>query len=300
MWILFGIALLLFAGHLLFASRFVALPFLSARPFLWFGGFVVLFLAVQIWFWLSPAPLPLTPDQEKAVRDAVSQAVGKAAAVDGTLPAKAAVVHLHDDPTDQATAAFRAELSEHEGWTPVEGSPAVAFIRSVGKTLYEATSVDEYLRPGARVGIDVVFYGSLRSVSTSNGVSRAVLSVSAYDTRNGAKTVSESFAGEFPRLRTAVARAAVRTSIRARVWIFLIFALLLPWASAPIAFRVRRARSNAASAALLSGLVGADLMAGGLLFYGFSDRAAAVIAVILACITWNLLSCEILSRCAVR
>ena len=296
MYIAFGLILLLLAGHLLFLGRLVSLPFLAARPFRWFGLVVGLFLLFQVWCWLRPSPVPLTPDQERAVRDAVSQAIGKAAAVEGTLPATAAVVHLHGDPTDQATAAFRAELAGRDGWTAVAGSPAVSFLKSVGKTLYEATSVDEYLRPGARVGIDVVFHGRLLGVSTTNGVSRATLSLSAYDTRRGETVASGSYEGEFPRLRTAVARAAVRTPLRTRIWIFAVFALALPWVCAPLAFRVRRARSNAASAALLAGLTGADLVLGGILFYGLSGRALSVILVVLACIGWNLLVSELLAR----
>ena len=294
--LLFGIVLLLLAGHLLFIGRLAALPFLAAHPFRLFGGLVGLFLIVQVWLWLRPAPVPLTPDEEKAVRDAAAQAVARAGAEAGALPATAAVVHLHGDPTDQATAAFRAELADKSGWTSVAGSPAAAFLKSVGKTLYEATSVDEYLRPGSRVGIDVVFYGRLAGVSTTNGVSRASLAVSAYDTRAGRTLASGSFEGEFPRLKTAMARAAVRTPLRARVWAFAAFALLLPWACAPLVFRARRARSNTASAALLAGLTGADLILGGLLFYGLGGHALAVILAALACIAWNLAVGEFLAR----
>ena len=296
MYIVFGIVLLLLAGHLLFLGRLVSLPLLSAHPFRWFGGLVGIFLLVQVWFWLRPSPVPLTPDQEKAVRDAAAQVVDAAAGAVGTLPATAAVVHLHGDPTDQATMAFRTELVGRKGWTPVAGSPAMAFLKSVGKTLYDATSVDEYLRPGLRVGIDVVFYGTLRGVSTTNGVSRAALAVSAYDTRSGRTVVSDVFEGEFPRLHTAVARAAVRTPLRTRIWIFGVFVLALPLICAPLAFRARRARSNAASAALLSGLVGADLVLGGLLFYGLSGRAFSVILAVLACLVYDWLVSEILAR----
>ena len=295
MGLLFGIILLVFAGHLLFLGRLVSLPLLAARPFRLFGILVAAFLLVQAWLWLRPSPVPLTSDQMKAVHEAVSQAVD-AAALPGVLPAAAAVVHLRGDPTDQATEALRGELAAREGWGAVAGSPAVAFLKSVGKTLYEATSVDEYLRPGARVGIDVVFHGRLLGVSTTNGVSRASLSLSAYDTRRGETLASGVFAGEFPRLRTAVARAAVRTPVRRRIALFAAFVLLLPLLCVPLVRRARAARSNTASAALLAGLTGADLVAGGLLFYGLSGRGLAVILVVLSCIAWNLLLSEILAR----
>jgi len=81
-----------------------------------------------------------------------------------------------------------------------------------------------------------------------------------------------------------------------RHWFFALFVLLLPFAAAPLVFRTREARSNAASAALLAGLTGADLVCGGLLFRDFFGHAALSVGLALLCVCWNLFAAELVAR----
>ncbi len=300
MWTVFGIILLLLGAYFCFLRNAIALPFLSRHPFWWFGSLLGLFLLLQIWFWLRPAPVPLTANEASAVREAVRAALEKAEAIDGVRPATAAVVHFSSDPTDEATKILREELAAREGWTPVMGSPAVAFLKKLGKTLNEATSVDEYLRPGRRVGIDVLFYGTLRSVATYDGISHATLSVKAYDTRTGKNLFVADVAEAYPKMKTAVGRSVAATSRSTRWWVFAIMALVLPWVSAPVAVRVFERHSNGANAGVIAALVGLDLIIGAILFYGISSHAFAAVATVLACAVYNLVCCEILSRSRTR
>ena len=296
MWTVFSIFLLLLSVAFFVFRRAFPIPWFARYCYWWGGGFLFLFLAVQLFFWLRPAPVPLSPNEAGAVRDALASAIERAERSGVSVPATAAVVHFSSDPTDEATEALRGELAARAGWTPVSGSPAVAFLKGVAKALYEATSVDEYLLPGRRVGIDVVFYGTLRGVSSSNGVGRALLSVSAYDTRSGRTVFSDEFAGEYPRVRTAVGRAVVAKPRSARWWIFAIFAILLPWILAPLSARVLSLRSNAANAGVLAALVALDLLAGALLFYDIGSRSLAAAGVALLCVAYDLVCCEFISR----
>ena len=296
MWTVFGIILLLLGAYFCFIRNALALPFVSRHPFWWFGSFLGLFVLLQIWFWLRPAPVPLTANEAYAVREAVRVALQKTEAVEGVLPATAAVVHFSSDPTDEATTILREELAAREGWTPVTGSPAVAFLKKLGKTLNEATSVDEYLRPGRRVGIDVLFYGSVRSVATYDGISHVTLSVKAYDTRTGKNLFADELTESYPKMKTAVGRSVAATSRSRRWWIFAIIVLVLPWALAPIIGRVIEHRSNGANAGVIAALVGLNLITGAILFYGISSHAFAAVATVLVCAVYNLVCCEILSR----
>ena len=283
-------------------SLFSAIVRFYPRHRSWFWPFwlVVLavagFLGVQAWLWLKPSRVPLLPDQAVAVRQTVSDALDRFAANGGVLPARAAVMHLGGDPTDEATDALRGELEAREGWTLLEGSPVKNFLRQVGRTMVDATSSDEYLRPGNRVGIDVIFRGRLATVSTSNGISRASLELSAYDTRRGAAVFAETFSAEYPKVRTAVGRAAMGLSRRSRLLLFAVLALALPFAAAPVVFRVAEARSNRASAALLAGLAAVDLALVALLFYGLVDYGWTLVFSLFACVAYNLAVCEILAR----
>ncbi len=300
MWTVFGIVLLLLGAYFCFLRNAFALPFVSGHPLWWFGSILGLFLLAQIWFWLRPAPVPLAANEVTAVREAIRGALEKTESVDGVLPATAAVVHFASDPTDEATGVLRSELAARDGWKPVTGSPAVAFLKSLGKTLNEATSVDEYLRPGRRVGIDVVFYGTVRSVATYEGISRATLSVKAYDTRTGKTLFADDVTESYPKVRTAVGRAVVAKSRYSRRWIFAGIVLLLPWVFAPLSLPVLGRRSNGSNAGVLASLVGLDLIAGAVLFYGISSHALAAAGVVLACVFYDLVCCEILSRRSVR
>ena len=78
MWILIGLALLIFAGILLFLGRLVSLPFLLMHPIRWLCGLVVVSLLVLGWLWLRSSPPSIPKEQVAAVRDSVSQAVGEA------------------------------------------------------------------------------------------------------------------------------------------------------------------------------------------------------------------------------
>ena len=295
MWTVFGIVLLLLGAYFCFLRNALSLVFLSRHPFWCFGSLLGLFILFQIWFWLRPAPVPFTANEASAVRSAVRVALEKAESVEGTLPATAAVVHFSSDPTDEATAILREELAVR-GWTPVAGSPAVAFLKSLGKTLNEATSVDEYLRPGARVGIDVVFYGTVRSVTSHEGISRATLTVKAYDTRKGATLLEEDVSEAYPKVSTALGRAVVAKSRSSRWWIFAAVALVLPWALAPLSLRVLGRRSNGANAGVLAALVGLDLLAGAVLFYDISGHAMSAVVVVVLCVFYDVVCSEILSR----
>jgi hypothetical protein len=160
--------------------------------------------------------------------------------------------------------------------------------------------VDEYLRPGRRVGIDVLFYGTVRSVASYDGISRATLSVKVYDTRTGKNLFADDVTASYPKVHTAIGRSVVATPRSRRWWIFAAIALVLPWAFAPLTLRVLGRRSNSANAGVLAALVGLDLIAGAILFYGIAGHTLAAAAVVLICVLYDLACCEFLSRRSAR
>lgn len=257
---------------------------------------VAVFVSIQGYLWLYGCRGSLTNDQASAVRTAVSTALDDFTREGGALPASAAVLHLRNDRTDRVTAALRKELASRKGWTVVSSSPARAFLKSLASTLDSATSLDEALRPGSHVGIDVIFYGSVADVSTTNGVSRAEISLSAYDTRVGRRVVSGVREAEYPRVETATGRKVVRFPLARRMLAGAVFVILLPWLCAPVVRRVREAKSNAASTALMAGFLAADALCGALLFFGLSDRAFGVALALLVCFIYNLAVSEYIAN----
>ena len=254
------------------------------------------FLGYQGYVWLHGTKNTLPPDQAAALRAAVSDAIDSFVEKGGVLPARVAVVHLRNDPDDHATDILREELRAREGWDLLETSPVRAFLGSVATTMVNATSVDECLRPGSRVGIDVVFYGAVGEVSSTNGISRAALDVSAYDTRVSSKVVAGRQEAEYPPVRSAAGKAVIKRPRSLRAWIFAAIALVLPWLAAPVVWKVREAKSNAASAALMAGLLAIDALAGYILFFGLSDRPFGVALALLLCFVYNLVIAEALAH----
>lgn len=297
MWMLFAlICLLVVVGaYFIRGVRLLFLGYLTTPLFL---GLAALFLGVQVFFWLRPAPVPLRPEEREAVRAAVGQALDAAKGIEGLLPASVVAVHLSDDPSDDATAVLREELERRndDGWTPVKGTPAAAFVRDVAKTIMEATSLEECLRAGRRVGINVVVRGKLDAVTSTNGTASAALYLSLYDTRKGADVVSGAFQGAWPPPQTDHSARSSRGLSTARKWVFALFALLLPWIAASFVVKAREARSNTASALLLTALACADALAGFLLVGHFFAHAGAATAVLVGCFVYNLVVCEVISR----
>jgi len=292
MWTVFALVCLfvVVGAHFVRGARLLFLGYLTTPLFI---SLAVLFFGVQVYFWLRPAPVPLLPEEREAVRAAVGQALDAARGVEGLLPASVVAVHLSRDPSDDATAVLREELERRDGWTPVKGTPATAFVRDVAKTIMEATSLEECLRAGRRVGIDVVVRGKLDAVASTNGTASAALYLSLYDTRKGADVVTGAFQGTWPPPKQA---PSGRAASPARKWVFALLALLLPWIAVSFVVRAREARSNAASALLLAGLLAADALAGLLLVRHFFAHAGAAAAVLACCFVYNLIVCEIISR----
>jgi hypothetical protein len=292
MWTIFALICLfvVVGAHFFRGARLLFLGYLTTPLFL---GLAVIFLGVQVFFWLRPAPVPLKPEEREAVRTAVGQALDAAKNVEGLMPATVAVVHLSGDPSDDATAVLREELERRDGWTPIKGTPAAAFVRDVAKTIMEATSVEECLRAGRRVGIDVIVRGKLDAVTSTNGTASAALFLSLYDTRKGADVISGAFQGSWPP-PAPVARLGA-SSVSGK-WIFGVFALLLPWLAAAVVIRAREARSNIASALLLAGLLALDMLVGAFFVKGLFSGVGIAISVGAVCLIYNLVVCEILSR----
>jgi hypothetical protein len=146
----------------------------------------------------------------------------------------------------------------------------------------------------------VLFYGTVQAVASYDGISRATLTVKAYDTRTGKNLFADDVTASYPKVRTAVGRSVVATPRSKRWWIFAAIALVLPWALAPLTLGILGRRSNGANAGVLATLVGLDLIAGAILFYGIAGHALAAAGVILLCAIYDLVCCEFLSRNRVR
>lgn len=280
--------------------RVCALLYPRRRSMLWpfwtVIAIVLSFLGLQAWFWLRPRTVPLSADQAVATRMASALALDRFERSGGALPATAVVAHLSDDPTGAATEALRAEISHRDGWTLAKGSPVKAFLQGIGSSILDAKTAGELFAPGKQIGIDVVFTGRLLSVSTVDGISHAELEVSAWDVRLGTTVFSEKFTEEYPKFSTALRRTAARQPRTARIVVFFLLVLALPWALRGVVERVREQKSNTASAVLMVGLLACDVLFGLVLFYGIDQHAVLAVLGLLILQIYNLAVCEAIAH----
>jgi hypothetical protein len=264
----------------------------SAR---WVMAAVVLFLLWQAWVFERPRPRAYSVAEVRAIETAVRRSTDLLAEVTPG-PTRFAVAHFRDDDRDLVTEGFRDALAGRDGWTVVQGSPVNAFLRDVGRAVSEATSLDEVVHAGRRVGIDVVVSGRLLAVGSTNDTGTAAIRVGAYDTRPGAWILRDTVAAEWrPGVAQRVSMVFGRLGWFLRLVLWLAFTGLLPWVT-PFVTRWALARkSNAASALAVGGYTMAD-MAVLVLFFGPSVSGGAgwlaFFVALAACGAYNFIACE--------
>ncbi len=218
-----------------------------------FGGALFIFLLWQFWVFLQPRPRLFSTLEanavEKAVDVAVDQLAGRVAG-----PTRFGVAHILNDPRDQVTTSIRLSLAKVDGWQLTEGSVIHRFLSDVTEAIGQATSVEEIIRAGQKVDMDVVVAGRVLAVDATNGVGRAVLQLYAYDTRSGEWLLREDFSAEWrPNFaqRTAIGMRGLTTKMRFVLWLGVV--VLLPWVTAFATQWALARKSNFSSLLVVSG-----------------------------------------------
>ncbi len=218
-----------------------------------FGGVLFIFLLWQFWVFLQPRPRALSTLEANAVERAVDLAVARLEpAVPG--PARFGVAHILNDPRDQVTTLVRMALLRHEGWTVNEGSVIQRFLSDVTEALSQATSLEEIVRAGQKVDMDVVIAGRVLAVDATNGVGRAVLQLYAYDTRAGAWLLKDDFTADWkPNVaqRTAIGLRGLSGLARLALWLGVV--LVFPWVTAFATHWALDRKTNLSSLLVVSG-----------------------------------------------
>lgn len=223
---------------------------LPARIVIW--SFVA-FIAWQVGVFLLPKPAPYTEDQHQALARA-SESLAATIAPSLDRPACFGVIHLWNDGNDEATAILKATLaSRRSDWTVLQESVIHRFLSDVGKTVSEASSLDELVNAGRRVKVDVVLAGRVADLATSNRVSHAALDILACDVQAGRVLFKGRVEGDWtPGPLERLARWIRQAGAMTRLLVWLAFVLILPWVT-PFGTRwAVEAKSNAASFALVA------------------------------------------------
>ena len=273
-----------------------------------------LFVLWQAWVFIRPRPREYTEVERRAVEvacrqtaDALERALQVPASTAGTnalpTPATAAagpvrigVAHLANDPTDVFTSTLRLALAGRKAWQLDESSVIQKLLADLARTVAQATSLDEVMHAGRRVELDVILMGKVVAVGERAGGAQADVDIYAYDARVGQWLMKEPVRATWrPTLAQRVRDTLRGTNRLTRLAVWLLFAGLLPWVTAPATRRVLERKSNRASFILLTVYTGLDLLLAFALagFRVVGPRNGLVLAVLLLlCAGYNFWACE--------
>ncbi len=155
---------------------------------------LAVFFGWQVFIFLRPRPPVYSPDDMEALTAAARQAAERLAPKIGPQ-ARIGVAHLGGDPLDTATTALKTALASRSGWRVEEHSIVQKFLVDVSRAVSQATSIEEVLRAGQKVDLDVIVAGRVLAVASTNGATHAALELTAYDTRKGAVVLRDTILG---------------------------------------------------------------------------------------------------------
>lgn len=230
-------------------------------------GILAAFFAWQTFMFLRPRPRVFAPDEVQALSAAAKSAADRLAPEIGPQ-ARIGVAHLGNDPLDTATTVLKTALTDRPGWRIEEHSIFQKFLTDVGRAVSQATSLEEIVRAGQKVDLDVIVAGKVVDVATTDGTTRASLELTAYDTRKGAVALRDTFTAEWrPTVLTRLARTFEGVGPLWRFVIWLGAVLALPWLTRTATVAAAGRKSNLASFLLVLvytvlGLLLAALMTG--------------------------------------
>ena len=232
---------------------------------------IILFLAWQLWVFLSPRPRDYSVAELNALKSVFSKTADRIAEK-APGPARFGVAGLANDQSDTATLILRTELASRKDWIVAEGSPVAKFLADVTKTVVKASSLDEIVNAGRQVELDIIVAGRIITVEKTQGESaQAAVQLYAYDVRKGQWIVKDTVTETWYPNPVDHAMDAIRHTKRGyRITLWIVTVLLLPWITAFATHKVLERKSNLASFVLIVIYTVADMalamaLAGGVL-----------------------------------
>lgn len=259
------------------------------------AGVFVAFMVWQGWVFMRPAPREYTAAEQAAVRNLCRDAVDRVAR---QLPGDKVigVAHFLDDPSDEFTATMREAASAKADWCVEEASIVQRFLADISIAVKNATSLDEIVNAGRRVGLDLVIAGKVLGTEVVEGKATARATVIAYDVKAGKTVLNASLSDTWkPTVAARVADDIQGRHPLFRLAIWLLLVLLLPVATPFATYWALTRQRNAASFGLLAAYTTADLVLGSLLAGEWGQGGAGVLWFCLAvatCAAYNYWICE--------
>ena len=250
-------------------------------------GALALFLGYQAVVLTLPAPREFTETEKRAVQSAAETMADELERrIEGNP--RLGIARFLKDSNDTVTETVRNEFTERSetgSWQVREGSVIANFLSDISSAVAGATTPDEVIHAGRRVGLDMVVGGRVQEVSGSRDEGRVVIRAVAYDFQEGRTTMNEIITGTWrgaPEVRDETVWSGLYPGLLGwLIWMGCI--LLLPRLTSVLIRKAMEQQSNTASAILLVAYTAGDAILGWLLvgfpftMFGGAIGAAAVI-----------------------
>lgn len=262
-------------------------------------GVLAAFAVWQGSVFLRQSPREYTATEKAAVRNLCRDVVDRLAE---QSPGDRAigVAHFLNDPSDGFTTIMREAAAGTPDWRVEEASIIQRFLSDISTAVKNATSLDEIIHAGRRVGIDIVIAGRVIETLASQEGARAEAMVMAYDVKQGKALLNEPLSATWePTLGSRLGGAVRGMNPFLRFVVWLVLVLLLPLVTPFATHWVIEKKSNLASFGLLAAYTVTGLFLA-LLFAGFRIegpfRAVTLCLAVAGCGTYNYWVCERIAR----
>ena len=267
-------------------------PLKSFLPVKWVTGLLLAFLAWQGIVFTQLRPRDYTEAEKIAIRRVCEKArVLSVVALDPTdlSPVALGVAHLLNDPSNYFTDSLKGKLAGVANFTLQQGSVAQRFLADVMEAVQEATSFEELAFAANNVELQSMVCGRVEEVNETDGIGYAVLGYHIYDIAAGEWILHERIEAD-----SRVEKGAWLKR-HWKVLAALLLIGLIPWLSFQLLEKVVERNSNAASAALIAGLVAVDLL---LLWWAglFGAKVAVPVVGVVLAVGYNLWACDFMAK----
>ena len=229
--------------------------------------------------------------ETKAIHDACSRTVVRFEdGVDGA--AHFGVIRFLRDPGNIVRRELDTRISQKPGWTVEQKSVFRALLTDLSKAIAGTADFAPVLEAARRARVDVIVAGRVIAVEPIGEGAEATLGIYAYDLRSGRWLLRDRVTGAWqPGFFDKIAELPWW----ARLLIWSVFTLALPWGTAFLTHAVLARKSNFAGLCLLAGYIAADMLLAFVLT-GFEVvgtwSALRFIMAFLLCTGYNYWACE--------
>jgi hypothetical protein len=239
---------------------------------------LTILMVVEAYYLIAPAKDPLPAARSKLAERVCSKAVLE-------LPKRTdspsvAVLNIAGDANGAVTRLLREKVSTAGSYRVLEDRFLGKLMKEFRKENAPISNLSDAVATARQLGVDFVLFGEIADFSVNENGSNMTLDMRMAERQSGQAVFARSFSEGSPSLTSSWRLSITERPWARKVFIWLLFTLLLPLASIPLIKRLIAIDSNMLNLAMLAGYTIADMLIACLLT-GFSFEGITTIALLI-------------------